>query len=422
MPTIPDSFDTVIVPRQWRPLIPGNPETTARHYLRTARDNARFTPSVSPSLRHALEARNRRSNNTVFSDSFRRIIEAISYADPDGVGGAVGRAAKWRVLQHPALIGHYFSYRESQGLVSYLPTGKDHQVNDDGTWKRDGRQSIKPAKFAKALLHPVIARKFKDHDFARFATLFKVEEDARALSVKRVSVETAYTGSVPFTSCMQDEPVDTFYSDAGVTECVAVYSNHGADLVGRALIWERDGIIPDCSGFIDRIYGDEAVTELLIRWADENGFAHKQSQSGHSSALVKPNGDTFSATSIHWKCRTDIDGDSFIPYLDTLYYYDEDDRTLNASDCRCSSNTHELRETNGTWGDSHEGEVQDVDGNWIDEEDAYYVNGDYYSSDDERIGYCERSEEYYLASELYSVEVSRNNTIIIHESYVSNLA
>lgn len=73
-------------------------------------------------------------------------------------------------------FGNYIARRKD--LLSFLPPGKPHEVNDDGTWKKEHRQEIKPAKLVQKLLLPGVINNMglTSKDFEEFANAVKASQ------------------------------------------------------------------------------------------------------------------------------------------------------------------------------------------------------------------------------------------------------
>mgnify|MGYP003349329510 CR=1 FL=1 len=63
---------------------------------------------------------------------------------------------------NPAPAGNYWTFRETEGLITFCPAGREQLINDNGTWRREGRQAMKPAKFLREVLHPRLAKRIKE--------------------------------------------------------------------------------------------------------------------------------------------------------------------------------------------------------------------------------------------------------------------
>lgn len=321
-------------------------------------------------------------------------------------------------LLNPEMIGNFFAYREREGLISYMPAGREQLTNGDGRWLRVGRQEIKPARWLRSMLAPRLAQRFKDSDYAKFAEKFKAHELSGTIELEFVSFCDGYDSDNYYNgnpeSCMTNEPIEGFYRCFPAKLLVAKRKDE--KFSGRAIVWELD------SGetFMDRVYAAEPyIEQLFLEHAQKNGWLRKTKQSsGNLSSVTRPDGSVITGE-MSVTATESINNLDFYPYLDTFRWsagkriqnHDKDAEYVY----ECTGGNREEVE------DPHEGEVQDVDGEWISEDDAVEVDGEWYHSDDERICYCDRCVEYHLRDGMYRVDVSRSETVTICSDYVTEL-
>lgn len=384
------------------------------------------------------------NNNVTVSDSLVRLIEGRSSESqclrllaralrwqrtnwlPEGQLYPSGLQFKWLTsrLLNPELPGNYFTFREKEGMISFMPKGKEQQFNDDGTWKREGRQSVKPGKWIRSMLHPRALRflKVKDHLFAEFNAIVRHEELRQRVTFREVPVSEAYNSSNfvdGIDSCMWGEPVGPFYDAFKCKAVVAV----GADGAwrARAILWKNvkvgDGEYDQT--FMDRIYADsEEVVLAMKENARDQGWWRKSCQDRSAGASISPDGvQDFVRLGV--KTSRDLDQIDFYPYLDT-FHSGGDSYLTNGND-----GDYEYQNTDGTRGpdepeDDHDGEVQDVDGEWIDEDYAVAIGDDYYHQDSDDIVYSDDRGEYYLRCECYRVKIGQDWQYI-HRDNVEDL-
>jgi hypothetical protein len=351
--------------------------------------------SISDSLFRLIKERQRES------DCLRVLFRALQNA----TGQRRGSAFRSRLL-NPVLPGNYFSFRETVGMISFMPTGRTQTVTADGTWRREGRQSVKPAKWIRSMLHPRIARRLKDHQFSVFNSIIKHEELRTKLTFKKVSVRQGYNADnfASFESCMWNEPVEEFYEAFG---CKVLVAHNQADdkWLGRALIWpevKAEGH-EDLVTYMDRIYCISIEVQLAFKaYATEMGWCRKRDQSRELSGFTRPDGtDCFNDITVFTdQCLDDLD---FYPYLDTFAYGGHDRLSTGKT-----GHIYVYRNTNGSRdGDDHEGQVLDAFGEWIDEDDAVSIDGDWYHADSDAIVQCYVTEEYILRKNSYFIDLSR---------------
>lgn len=343
---------------------------------------------------------------------------------------------------------NWIAWRETSGLISYYPTNRGEQpINEDGKWVRKGRQDMRISAWAKTALSPKILKKLTDDDFNRFSTLFKREEKSGELkcyilsgaeNINDIYAEEEFDNGFdcPNGSCMFNEEVGEFYEKMGAD--IAVCRDGNNKLVARAIIWPEIEFLTLKGKFyklLDRVYstGPE-YQSFMIEWAKSQGFVTKKNQNASDKNYFRVevnnsgvNGNYFFYEDIKLKAPARIGCVNFHPYLDTF-------RRLSPGECNNEWYFHndEVEDEfegwlyNDTSGDReelnpHEGQVKDVDGNWIDKDTAIEVDGDYYEESDDRICKCHRDECYYLSSEIKVVNISSSRTIHIHESYVEDM-
>lgn len=323
------------------------------------------------------------------------------------------------------LIGDYFSFRESSGMISYMPKGRTQEVNADGTWRRAGRVAIKPAKWLKSMLNPRLAARIKDHFYSQFDVALKADEAANAMTFDFVTFEHAYDSDNylhEFDSCMWGSDVGPFYRALGAKALVA--KDASGHLRGRAVFWPEVFISGHSKAiqFMDRVYADRPfVTELFLQHAQSQGWHYKVLQSaGAREGVMTPEGDelTCEMSVVAHKKLINFD---FYPYMDTFSAGTDDNRTLVNNDREEEPNIWLYQSTNGEREEvnQHEGQVQDDNGDWIDEDDAVRINGSWYDRNSDDIVMCHRTDDYILRSDAYEISLSRNETIIIHRDYVN---
>mgnify|MGYP003346391137 FL=1 len=193
-------------------------------------------------------------------------------------------------------------------------------------------------------------------------------------------------------------------------------ASQGGKFVARALVWSLTYNGENIK-VMDRVYAcSPELEQLMFEHAKNAGWWRKARQNNTSTAsFTLPDGSERSALLSVRPVSRWHDDCSFWPYLDSFRWLDSDDGELRNSE----SLSHELNQTDGEREERHEGEVQDVNGEWISEDDAVSINGDYYHVDSDEIVTCHRSEEYILRSDAYEVNLSRHETIYIHEDYVN---
>jgi hypothetical protein len=320
------------------------------------------------------------------------------------VARALHKAFHLKRYQNPKNPFNFCTVREKQGMISYMPIDKEQTYSDEGKWKREGRQEIKPAKFLKEFVHPRILAKFKDHEIADFATKFKAFEASQMLEFKVVDVADVYVAKnffreETFGSCMMDKPVGDFYSCFDVSAVAAVRKS--GEWVGRALLWNEVKSGGETHSLLDRIYARNVeITELFLQWAKANNHWVKVGQNNNSFEFKRPDDTVFSGQS-YVRALKDISDQRFFPYMDTFAGSDRDDENIffNREDGVIT-----YRNTDGTR--DHEDEevtIVTIDGDRIPSSEAVYLGGEYYSQGDDRVVFSDYTGDYlHIDDAVYS--------------------
>lgn len=336
---------------------------------------------------------------------------------------------------------NYLTFR-NDGTISFLPKGKKHKENEDGTWKRDGRQNGKPSKVIQKIITPFGKKLFNEKDFENFTNCYKVEFNDENLKfqllpnteIGNIYLSDALDGDGSLNnSCMRIVPSSYFEIYENCKDLQILVLKKNELIAGRALVWKIGDIT-----LMDRVYtAKEHYFEMFFNYAKENKWWRKYKQSyDNKDSFIDVEGNCVGKT---FKIYTDTDWDDY-PYIDT-FTYGEDGMLTN--DSRYSD--YEYNETDGTRNsnnsdDEHEGETwDDIDDCYIDEDDAYRIgrgryNGsythrdntiadvdddiwwegdtdivligdDYYPKNHEDIRYDNLNEEYILQDD--SIEITK---------------
>lgn len=361
------------------------------------------------------------------SNSLRTLLQDLAQDTP--CCRLVNRAL-WRIkvgkksrLLNPSPMGDYFTLRESEGLITYMPAGRTQQINADGSWKREGRQGIKPAKWLRAVLAPRLAKRIPDHVFADFATKFRASEDAGKITFEFVTFAEAYNESNfhdgKIQSCMWGEPVAAFYE---CFPCRVLVARDAKQFRGRAIVW--DTVHGLAMPLMDRVYADSPeVQEAFFRHAAEQGWTRKAQQNNTCFTLfTSPSGDgvTCRADTLYIKPTSDLGDVEFWPYMDTFRAMSDCGRCYNSANKDGAAYILDCTNGDREEVDNHEGEVLCADGEWRDGDNVVCVDGEYYAYDDEDVVYCHRSQEHIMRSDAYEVDMGgRIGTVYVHEDYVN---
>lgn len=322
----------------------------------------------------------------------------------------------------------------SDGTLSYLPSNREHIMNDDYTWSRKGRETGKPSKVIRKLFNDkFIQRYLKDVDFEAFANLYKkafIDNGFRfeLLPSNRIGevydMSPASGGGSLNGSCMRryGNYMGIYHGNPDM-EILTLF-NDCDELCGRALVWHKvkNSHSADRFTFMDRIYvSEDYMYEYFLDYARDKGWWRKFDYDSRSDAdkLVSPTGETHY---VEMTVHLDTDYDEY-PYIDTFHYGD-DGWICNDSSC---SYTYEYNDTDGgrsgddrVWDELNQEHINSdyaryidhgrysghyihyensvyIDGEywWEDDEDIVQVNGKWYTKDDDDICYVEGADEWY---------------------------
>lgn len=370
---------------------------------------------------------------------------------------------------HPSLMlmftaeeVNYITFRKD-ATISYLPAGKEHKVNAEGEWEREGRQNGKPAKVIRKLLTDKGVKLFKDSDFEQFANLYKKTYSTNDFEIKiHEDIEYIYNNcSTGIDSCMNGKG-NYFGMLHGICKIAALHDDSG-NIVGRALLWPYKDPF-----FMDRIYSvKDHLKELFIDFCAQNRFFRKKfySTRDHKTTWIDPDGNEIE---IQTKINCDADAYKY-PYLDTfhwgndsclynypnqkhIYTYDCVDGTRTGGDTyvcdNCGDDVHEDDLCGNYCSDCCEYDdyadeyiladdaVELINGKWTHKDNAteiknrgyvhdsgleagsyYMVDGDWYDIDD--LIYCEYNNEYFPADDVEYIDDLEMNVHIdsINDAY-----
>jgi len=221
------------------------------------------------------------------------------------------------------------SIRKDVFEISFTPKGKELCYSYSGTWSRENRQTGKPGRVIKKLMK----FDYKERDIEIFNNLLK----AHMISVGNFKI-------VEGSDITKYYHEDTYYKVSGTLgnscmrydECsdyFGVYEDHAKMLVcfknelvmGRALVWEVDGIT-----YMDRVYTcEDYIEEQFFTYAKENGWYVRDCNgllhSGDNQVWISPNGENvYRNLKIVLKQHYD-----YMPYVDSFRYYDPSDNSIN---------------------------------------------------------------------------------------------
>lgn len=270
----------------------------------------------------------------------------------------------------------------ADGMVSYLPAGKEHKVNERGEWQRDGRQAGRAGKVIRKIFTEKALRTIKNSEFESFGNAYKAKfldngfqfeirpntEIPNVYCMRRADGEASLGGS-----CMNnDKSYLELYAKCKSLRIVILINRDGS-LCGRALLWS---VTHDDHGdmtFMDRIYvAEDYMYDIFLNYAKEQGWWRKSVYKSFDSKMYWIHPETDEQHKIKVVVKTSTDCMEY-PYIDTFAY--GNDGFLTNSDIDDYQYTY--NETDGRRGgdeeeeDDHEGESYDeIRGEWISDDDS----------------------------------------------------
>lgn len=336
---------------------------------------------------------------------------------------------------------NYITYRNN-GLLSYMPAGREQEYNDDNTWKRDGRQEGRPAKIMRKIFTDNALKCLKDSDFEIFNNKYKSkystgnmhftvepnEKIPHVYCMKRKDGGSSLNGS-----CMNDDgDYLDMYRKCENLEIIALITEDGL-LAGRCLLWSLD-YEGETIKFADRIYvSDDHLYDAFLSYIEENKWWRKKYYKTYDYRMlfIKPNGDEISHKFI---VNLNTDHEEY-PYIDTFHfggdgYITNKDSNIIYTYCDTAGG----REGGLVWDEIDEIEIHPDNAVCIDRGvrrhqmthidnavsvcgEYYYIHSDeivcigdeYYHIDD--CVYSEYDSEYYLAKDC--VHSTHHNSYIL---------
>ena len=317
----------------------------------------------------------------------------------------------------------YLTFR-NDGTISYLPSGKEHLVTEDGEWSREGRQTGRAGKVIRKLFTPRALRMFKDSDFESFTNQYKASfaDDFKIEIWDRHKIKDVYDmdridgdGSLN-NSCMNG---DSDYLDI-YEKCerlrIVVILNPEGNLAARALLWTISYDVV----FMDRFYvAHDYLFDMMRNFAIDNGFYYKRDFKSYDSKthMICPDGE---CKDFRWTILTNTSCDAY-PYIDTFSYGSDgslnnygsgeytycntggtregDEERLYDSIAQCDIDYDYAVEINrgryrGDWTHIDNTVVIGCNRWWTEDDDIIYISGEYYEKDSDDI--VEIDGDYYL--------------------------
>lgn len=175
----------------------------------------------------------------------------------------------------------------NNGMISYLPAGKEPVFDNDGMWAHKGRVETKIGRALKAMLVRFkIDAAYTDADLEKAVHILTAVADETSNEVFLVvkgkeihdwyNTKSALSGSTSTCMVGKDRAMLNLYTEnPELVNLVVLTDKEHRFLIGRAILWLKttQGVI------MDRIYGEPHVQSRFKKYAHEQGWAYKVNQS-----------------------------------------------------------------------------------------------------------------------------------------------
>lgn len=251
-------------------------------------------------------------------------------------------------------LANYFDIRD--GFVTYQTSEPD--LNENGKWKREGRQIMKMSKFLNMLRNDFkTIEAGREKLINRAIELISTKSQAKTDSIMVsdnighiYQMETASEGTGTLGgSCMRPESCSSgnqYVSNYNTVRGLRIaYMTKENNLIARALLWHD---VKDNNGnvfkFMDRIYGTESNIESFKEWAFDNGYFHKVDQSYSNETLINSDGLRIKRYRLEDAFQREPE---YMPYVDTMCNYSADENRLYCYGTRIDDEYYCLQNTDG---------------------------------------------------------------------------
>lgn len=238
--------------------------------------------------------------------------------------------------------------------ATFLPANKPLLFLEDGNKYTRSHQQIKIGKAIRSICNDVLNMALSDSNIEAITNKVKAKfapiEILTSHGISEVYALNHGTRSECGTladSCMRGKSYFYQYFDSSPNSRILYALNCEGQLIARALLWHTSG----GKWVMDRVYGNDANIEKFKAYAKSQGYYYKYEQNySNTSDFVDPN--TGEKVTLWMDIEIDeLDLDN-TPFMDTFFYYCNNDGTYYLSNDSNSDTTHRLRETDGvatTW-------------------------------------------------------------------------
>lgn len=311
--------------------------------------------------------------------------------------------------------------------ISYIPKGKATVMGESsGKWSKTNRIN---AKFVKAIKKIPLRYKYSNrfYELLNNAVVAAYSNKIEMSIVNGSDIVKYYDqrhyvigdSSSLGNSCMRydhcSEYIEFYAANTSNVDMLIALNQDGL-LCGRAILWKAD-----CgTKIMDRIYGTEVMVEKFKRWAIDNDYIHKESQSyDSSSSWIGKDGGFIQDYEIT------VNNIRKMPYMDSFKYTDDVDGSTmvlsNSNGSYCFTDTDGCTEAFGEGEDDEDYVYCHRSDDRIHIDDARFVPsaGEYYRA--EYCVYTEDTDEWDLEDdciwlEYRNVWVSENANV----TYIDN--
>lgn len=299
-------------------------------------------------------------DNDMIYDNWSEGEKFFSVASQHVDNGAIGKVIK---------VEEYYIINNVNDPLSRILSGNNpvaHFITSDGKdciismsglkkIKQNPKyeQSGKSGRVVTKILN-LVEQNFTTQDIEKFSNEFKSKTSVSDFEmVKGESIKYWYLGDryiqkgTLANSCMRYDKCQSYFgiyvNNPKVCQLLILHNKEDRDLIdGRALVWTlTDGRI-----FMDRIYyTSDHIKDMFIDWAKKEGWLYKAEQNSSDSEDIidgKEEDGYYSDTLIVELDHSKHNYSKF-PYMDTLKYWDSDDKICNDS----SASDYGMEDTDG---------------------------------------------------------------------------